>query len=543
MSRAHELEQGRKALRRQEWRAAYAQLSAAEEKSPLDPRDLEALAVATFLIGKDAEAADFLARAHQRFLGEGNAERAARCAIWQAFALLSTGALAQAGGWLARARRLLDDGLRDCVEQGYLLVPAGIMALREGDAGAAYTAFTQAVAAGEKFGDTDLVTLARQAQGRALIQGGETARGISLLDEAMVAVTAGEVSPIIAGGIYCSVIEVCSQIFDLRRAQEWTSALQRWCASQPDMVHYRSHCLVRRAEILQLHGDWQGALDEAKRACEQPAPGEAFYRVGEVQRLRGDFATAEAAYRQAGQLESRPRPGLALLRLAQGQIDAAVVAVRLAADEVRDDCHRPAMLDAFAEIMLAARDAGAARTASDELSGIAARIRAPLLDAMSARVSGGVLLAEQDARGALTVLRRAMEGWRELAAPYEAARTRVLIALACRAHGTGDAADIELEDARAVFRQLGAAPDLERVEGLLSVKSPRPDGPLTGREVEVLRLVASGMTNREIAARLSISEKTVARHISNIFTKLDLPSRAAATAYAYQHGLAGSAST
>lgn len=549
MPRAQALELGREALRKHAWAAAYLHLSAAESQAPLHPIDLEGLAMATHLLGKEAETEEILARAHQRFLAEENPERAARCAFWLAFGLLNNGELAQAGGWLARAHRLLDEGRRNCVEQGYLLVPAGIRSMRAGDAVAAYETFTHAAEIGERFRDTDLITLARHGQGRSLIRLGETVRGVSLLDETMVAVTADEVSCMVIGGIYCSVIEACGEMFDLRRAQEWTSALERWCASQPDHVPYRGHCLVRRAEILQLHGAWPDALDEAQQACQRlsqptpkPALGAAYYQVAEVHRLRGEFSEAEEAYRLASRWEKTPQPGFALLRLAQGQVDAACAAIRHVADQVRDPAARPRLLDAYVEIMLAAEEVVAARAASEELAEIETHLRAPLLGALSARATGAVLFVEHNSKEALLWLRQALTAWLELEAPYEVARLRVWIARACRAQGNADLADLELEAARTVFEQLGAAPDLARVHALLG-QTAEAEGPLTGREVQVLRLVASGMTNREMADRLGISEKTVARHLSNIFTKLDLSSRAAATAYAYQNGLAGPPST
>jgi len=549
-SRAHALEQGRAALGQQQWGAAFSGLNAADQKAPLDAADLEGLALAAHLLGKEAEHADILARAHQRFLAAGNVERAARCAFWLSFTLLNTGEMAQAGGWLARAQRLLDDTRHDCVERGYLLVPSGIRAMRGGDAAGAHALFVQAAAIGERFSDADLITLARHGQGRSLIQMGETARGVSLLDESMVAVTAGEVSPMVTGGIYCSVIEACSQIFDLGRAQEWTAALDRWCSAQADLAPYRALCLVRRAEILQLHGAWPDALEQAQRASERlsnpkpkPAAGAAFYRMAELHRLRGEFADAEDAYRQARLWERSPQPGFALLRLAQGQVEAAEAAIRQVADEIQDAMLRPPVLDAYVEIMIAAHEVATARGAAEELCQIAGRLNAPVLDAVSARAMGAVLIAEQNARAAAPMLRKAFTAWQELEAPYEIARVRVLMALACRAQGNGETADLELEAARAAFAQLGAQPDLARVEALQAPGAGKSEGLLTAREAEVLVLIASGRTNRAIATELGISEKTVARHVSNIFTKLDLPSRAAATAYAYQHGLVQSPST
>ena len=544
METGNALERGRDAYARQAWSDAFDQLSAADADSPLEPDDLERLSVAAGLIGREQDSFAVGTRAYDILVGRGELTRAARCAFWLGMRLFEQGEMAQGGGWLARAQRLVDESGEDCVERGFLLAPVGIQSLNQRDGAAAATVFEQAAQIADRHREPDLIALSRLGKGQALLLQCQITEGVSLLDEAMLTVTAGDVSPVPTGIIYCAVIGECMKIFDLRRAQEWTSALSHWCESQPDLVAFRGQCLLHRSEIMQLHGAWPDAMAEVERVRNLPGrPGDqwlvgrAWYLQAELHRLRGELTDAEAAYQQASQWGHEPQPGLALLRLAQGRTDTALAAIRRVLDEVRGQSRRPALLSADVEIGLAVDDVKAARAAADELAEFAAARDAPVLDAMSAHATGAVLLAEGDARAALATLRQAWKTWQQIEAPFEGARARALMGQACRQLGDEDGAQLELDAARWVFQQLGAAPDLVRVEALARPDMSSVPGGLTAREVQVLRLVATGKTNRAIATDLFLSEKTVARHVSNIFTKLSLSSRAAATAYAYEHNL------
>src|SRR5262249_8694291 len=489
------------------------------------------------------ESAELWSDAHRQFLGVADYEGAARCAFWLAFQLFNAGEASRGNGWIVRAQRALDQHSVDSVIRGHLLIPRAVRCIVEGDAVAALDLFRQAVSIGERFGDRDLMALARHGCGRALIRLGRIAEGVGLLDEAMVGIVAGEISPVLTGDIYCSVLEACHEIFDWTRAQEWTSALSGWCASQPDLVPYRGQGLVRRAEMLQLRGAWEEAINEADRACEhlaaprQSALGAAFYQRAELHRLRGEFPQAERGYRTAMDAGRNAQPGLALLRLAEGKVDAAAAAIGNALDSAREQRMRANMLTAYVEIMLVAGRVIDARAGAMELSEIADVVNAPFLIAMAAHAMGAVLLAEDNPRDARMRLEEAWRTWSQNGAAYEAARTRVLLGGSCRQLGDAEGAQLEFAAARDVFGRLHAATDLARLEMCCRATVSGNASGLTARELEVLRLVATGKTNRMIADILRISEKTVIRHVSNIFNKIDVPTRAAATAYAHQRHL------
>jgi DNA-binding CsgD family transcriptional regulator len=536
--RADELERGREAYAARAWLQAYECLEQAHARDPLDPPDLELLSIVSFMLGRDDDCASWLERAHLGHLERGETLPAVRCAAWIGLNLASRGQIGPASGWLGRAQRLVEpEG--DCAERGYLLLPAMFQHEGAGDYAAAAAVAEEAVRIGERFGDRDLFALAIHGQGHMLIRDGRVREGLALLDEGMVAVTAEELSPIVTGIVYCGVILACQEVYEVRRAREWTRALADWWELQPEMVAFTGRCLVHRAEILQLDGSWPDALAEARRAGERfvetrnPAAGLACYRQGELLRLQGDFTGAEDAYREASTFGWEPQPGLAQLRLAQGGTDAAVSAITRAESATTNTVERARLLPAFVEIMLAVGEVEPARGACVELEEIVSGLESAMLDAMVAYARGAVQLATGEPREALVALRRAGDTWHALDVPYEIARTRVLVGEACRSLGDEESAAMEHDAARHIFERLGAAPDLARLD-----RRPEPESHgLSPRELEVLRLVAAGRTNREIAASLVISEHTVARHVQNIFAKLGLSSRAAATAFAFEHAL------
>jgi DNA-binding CsgD family transcriptional regulator len=540
MTTSGTLEQGRASFAQRSWGEAYARLAAADADAALELDDLEHLALAAYLIGRHDASTSAWMRAHHEAIRHNDPRRAARNALLIGSDLMFRGEIAPAMGWFARAGRVLE-GCDECAERAWLLTWKAFGQMWGGDPAGAEPTFAGCVAVGHRFGDPDLLTMSRLGQGMCLIMQRQRTAGITLLDEVMVGVTSGEVSPIFAGIAYCTIIAACCEVFDLRRAREWTAALTRWCDSQPDLVTFRGNCLVHRCEIMQLQGAWSDALAAAEQACDHlsgpvkwDSLGSAYYQLGELQRLRGNFAGAEESYRKASEAGRRPEPGLALLRLAQGRGDVAAAMVRRALEETEDPPSRSRMLPAYVEIMIAIGDVPSARAGADELAQIAGLLEARYLQAVAASAAGAVLIAEGDARSALSRLRSAGSAWRELDAPHETARVGVLIGLACRALDDPETSTMELTGARAIFERLGARPDIERLEALTRADE-RARGGLTAREVEVLHLVACGKTNRAVANVLGLSEKTVARHVSNILTKIGVPSRAAATAYAYQH--------
>lgn len=544
MTSADRVEEGRRAFHRRAWGEAYDLLSGAGADPSADPEDLESLAIAAYLTGHDVESTDAWTRAHQIRIERDQTQAAVRCAFWLGFGLVQRGEMAQGGGWMARARRLVEERKLDCAESGYLLIPQALMALEGGDPSTAAGCCEEISDIARRFGDPDLAAFGNLGMGQAFLRMGDATKGASLFDEAMVAVTAGEVSSIVSGIVYCAVIDECQKAFDMHRAQEWTLALDRWCEAQPGLVPYRGQCLVHRSQVMQLHGAWPQALTEAEKARQRledpphPAIGMAHYQLGELHRLRGDLASAEEAYRRAHGSGRSPQPGLALLRLAQDRAEHAATSIERGLGDAADRLVRARLLPAYVKVMLAAGRVPEAGSAADELSQLAADTGTAMLKAAALDARGAVLLAEGETKMALDVLHGALQEWQTMDAPYEAAETRVLIALGCRAEGDHDTAELECDAARSTFQELGAHTALAGLDKAFGpARRESVEHPISSRELEVLRYVARGATNREISEELVISEKTVERHLSNIFTKLEVSNRAAATAYAYNHHL------
>jgi len=540
--RADLLEHARSAYAARSWTDAYDAFAALDGAEPLGPSDLELFGATAYMLGKVAEMLATLERAYHAYLEAGEPLSAARTALWLATNLTSRGKLPQASGWVEVSERLLQSAPEDCVERGYLLMPQMLRHVIAQELEDVVEVAGRAADIGRRFGDPDLSALAAQTQARALLRLSRTDEGLRLLDEVMISVTGSRLSPMVTGLVYCSVLEGCYETHAIKRAAAWTQSLTDWCGEQPDLVAFNDQCLAHRSEILRLQGSWTEAEEEARRAGDAGArfqiAAQAHYQLGEIQRLRGDLAAADQTYRQMSLDGGDPMPGVALLRLAQGNAGAASTSLADALAEATDPFVRIQLLPALVEVAIAANALPEATQAAEEMSAAANATGTEAHLAWAEHAEGRVALAENRITQAIVHLRRAKAIWQDLSMLYELARARVDLGLALQARGDGEAADLEYEAARAVFVELGAAPDVLIIDGLVHrARSEWPAG-LTDREVEVIRHLSSGATNRSIAADLVVSERTIDRHVSNIFTKIGVSSRSAATAWAIRHGLA-----
>jgi DNA-binding CsgD family transcriptional regulator len=519
------------------WADACELFAAADRSKPLHADDLERYAEAAQILGRGDEAIQLLRRAFNSRIAAGERDRAITSAFWLFQALIVNAEFSRASGWAAQVRRSVPD-----VNHGWLLFTQAYFLIASAEFDQAAQLLARAAEDGSRRGETDLLAFATTVWGRALIKAGRLPEGLSRLDEAMVPVAELKTSPRATSMLYCSAIATCHEAREFGRAREWTHALGAWLDSLPRLGGaYFGNCRIYRAYLMCLRGSWQEALEEVAFVCDdlsgdygQLVAGHAHYRLAEIHRLLGN-PEAEAGYRRAAELGGPTQPGLSLLRLTQGEVDKAVLGIRRALAETPAQLDRLDLLTAAVTIMLAAGDIDSARQATAELAGIAAVYPTAGVQAELAAARGAVALSEGDPAAALPLLRSASRGWREIDVPHAVATVSVLLGLACRAVGDEDAAQLELESARSTFVRLGARPDLQRAEELL--RPAEVPGPLSAREIEVLRLVAAGKTNHAIATELFVSERTVHRHVSNIFDKLGVRSRAAAASYAIQHHL------
>ncbi|CAN5622937.1 LuxR C-terminal-related transcriptional regulator [soil metagenome] len=531
----------REGFERRAWSETVAALSEAAARTALAPHDLERLAVAAYMSGRDDVATAAMALAHDGYLAGEEMRRASRSAFWLALWRLERGERAHASGWLALAERAVQSAPAECAERGLLVVPVALRAVADGDVVGALALFDEMARIGSRCGDVDVVALARQGQGRALLHLGEVTRGLTHLDEAMLAATHERASPMAVGVVYCSVLDACREIGDVRRAREWTHALSDWCEGQPDLVPYRGQCMVHRAELLRLSGAWPEALQESDRACDwlvgppsRPGLASAHYVRGEVLRSMGRLDEAEASYDRARDRGVSAQPGIALLHAAQGRTSAAARELDHELRAAHGPVARARLLPACVDTALAAGDVAGGRAAAEELAGIARAFDTPYLQALACRAEGAVALAAGDGAEALTALRGALAAFGSLDISFDVALTRLLEARAHRLLHDAESAGEAQRAAQRTFERLGVAGGAAGVVGdRAAVRG------LTSREIEVLGLVATGASNKAVGARLGIRDRTVERHLTNLFAKLGVASRTAATAYAFRHGLIG----
>jgi DNA-binding CsgD family transcriptional regulator len=523
------LAEARAAYERRDWLRACDAYRAALVDESLSGEDLYCYANTYWWLGRLDEALPILADAHQALLREAAPRTAALVALDTGYTFALRGDEAQASGWMARAARLLErEG--DCVERGYLVYCNAEEAVGVADVDHVLTLVDDVRDIGRRFGDPCLVALSAVLEGRVRIKQGSVTEGMSLLDEAMVAALSDELDPGWAGNIYCNLMLTCYELADWQRADEWTSATARWCEAMPGAGPFMGICRLHRAQVMHMRGDWQRAEEEVRRVCEELATfhvtmvAEAHYQLGEVRRQRGDLEAAEMAFADAHRLGRDPQPGLAQLRLAQGRPASALAMITRALSGRDVPLDRAHLLPAAVEILVAAGAVDRAVAAGDELRSLAATYGTAGLRAQASTAAGIVALAAGDAGSATECLQEAVTIWRRIGARYEVARARVLLGRALALAGDADAAAMESRTATAELDALGVA-----APGASGAGKRRDDG-LSGREAEVLHLVADGCSNQEIADKLVLSVRTVERHLMSAYQKLGFSGRGARAA-------------
>jgi len=534
-----ELTPVRDALARHDWQVAFDAATAVAVDDPaLDAERGDLLADAAWWLGRLDDCIAAREHAYRTYDELGDDRRAGQCAVWLWEHYAITARPANASAWLRRARRALE-GQTECIEYGALLLREAETAHGAGELDRADALATEAITLARSLRSPDLEAEALQAKGRVLIDRGDVAEGMGHLDEAMLFAVEGRLRPFSTGKVYCSLIGACEQLGDYDRAAEWTEATTRWADQHPFAI-FPGICRVHRALVLKRRGSLEEAEREAARACEELAhshisnSGAAYAEVGDIRRRLGQLDEAEAAFARGQEITGRPCAAVALLRLAQGRVDAAQTIIARCLTETSTPLSRANLLPLQAHIAIAAGDLDAAAEALAELDTIVAAFDNPEHGAAARSTRGRLELACGDTEAACATVGQAIEQWLGLGVPYEVATARTMLGQALRERGDDAAAAESFAAAAKLFDQIGARLDAH----LLAAEStPVLPAGLTGREVEVLQLVAAGLTNNEIASELFLSAKTVSRHLSNIFTKIGVTSRAGATAFAFEHGL------
>ncbi len=535
------LRQAHRACGSYQFGAAFDVFCRADQLGELSTTDVLAWSDAAWWLGRATKSLELAELGHRRLVDEGESTRAAKEAIGLGFLLMLRGDLAAGSGWLQRGRSLLERS-SGVGSRGYVAQLDAQNALHDGDLAHAVDLARVARDAAQAAGDPALLSLALMTEGTARLQGGAVAEAMAMLDEAMLPVQAGRVPPDIAGNLYCQMIAICWELADLRRAREWTAATERWCANFDSSVMFSGICRMHRVQLHQIAGEWDVAEEEARTVCTEligmntAVVAEGHYLLGDLFRLRGQVRDAKAAYLRAHELGRDPHPGLALLKAQEGQAKPATTLLRSSlAGHHGGEYGRAPLLRALVEVAIDAQDLDTAHAAADELDAIAQRWRSDGLRATAAHARGTVELASNGLARAVASLRQAITSWRALDAPYECARARMVLAEALAALGDSSAARLELDAAATTLTGLDAVVDLNRL-ARIRLGPDLPEG-LTPREAEILMLVAAGNTNRQIADELVISEKTVARHLANLYLKVDVSTRTAAVAWARRNGL------
>ncbi len=527
----------RAAFARRDWAMAREHFRAAPALSTQDQADL---ATACWWLGLVEESIRAHVEVHRRSQADGSRARAALAALLAAYCEQLRGHHDAGAGWLARARRLFDE-VPGAPERGYLLAVDVEMAIAGGQFDLAEELAGQVLELGEQYDDPTLQAHGCFATGELTLRRGRVVEAKRWLDEAMLPVQADTMVPEWTGNLYCRMIQLCHELADLPRAHRWTTLTEEWCRGYAPAVVFTGICRVHRVQLWQAHGEWSRAEQEARRAADDLVDldvlvaAEAHYRLGEVHRLRGDLTAAEAAYRRAHEMGRDPLPGLALLHLCRGhgQVAASILDAALAAE--RTPWRRAPLLAARAEAALESGATDRAAACVEELGRVAEQHSSPGWLAETCRWRGAVLRARGRHAEAVGVLHEARDRWQEMDAPYDVARVRLELADAAEALGDQDTADRERQVAAALLERLGARRDLERLRARRRAR--RAPGELSPRELEVVAAVASGSSNRDVASRLHISERTVARHLANVYTKTGSTSRTGAVAWARDRGL------